>query len=111
MAKRAQPQKPAINSKQLPVKCPKNNTVYGSLRFCCSFDLAPRVLNNHTTSTSSTAAVTAVGFKLIGAISNLQSEAEVEFVGCLRKKLHPYLLQFGRKITVHEKSDNEGIAW
>ena len=69
--------------------------------FYGSFDLAPRILNNHTTSTSSSAAVTGVGFKLIGAISNLQSEAEVEFVGCLRKKLHPYLLQFGRKIAWH----------
>ena len=97
---------------QIPCKCTHTSTnLYGSLRFCCSFDLAPRILNNHTTSTSSSAAVTGVGFKLIGAISNLQSEAEVEFVGCLRKKLHPYLLQFGRKITVHEKSDNEGIAW
>ena len=29
-AKRAQLQKPVIHSKQLPVKNPKNNTVYGS---------------------------------------------------------------------------------
>ena len=75
---------------------------YGSLRI----ELAPQIIEksyamgtSSKVSSSAAVGIAGIAFKLIGAISNLQSESEIERCWLF------FVKEIGRKIAMPEKSD------